>query len=115
MQSKMLDFMSAFSQACDTVTSTDTLSDVLKTHFEGLSVKMFSYIHCPPLGAADYTPSEVITYFGYPRRWQHFYMKNRCCDSDPFIGYAFEKNNAFKWGEAIEANSQKPHCASLYK
>lgn len=108
MQNKMLDFMSAFSLACEGVNSTDALADVLKTHFEGLSVKMFSYIHCPPLGAADYAPSEVVTYFGYPRRWQHFYMKNQCCDSDPFIGHAFKKNNAFNWDEVIQADNHEP-------
>lgn len=101
MQNKMLDFVSAFSRACSKVTTLDDLSEVLKTSFQNLSVKMFSYIHCPPLGAADYAPSEVVTHFGYPRRWTYFYLKNQCCNFDPFVGHAFEKNKAFKWDEVI--------------
>lgn len=102
IQEQMFDFMIDFSEACKRVTSLDELSEVLKTSFQRFSVEMFSYVHCPPLGAVDYGPSEVVTHFGYPRRWTYFYLKNECCNFDPFIGHAFEKNEAFKWNEVIE-------------
>ncbi len=99
----MLDFMSSFSDDCKKATSLEALNEVLKISFAGLSVKMFSYIHCPPIGSTDYRPAKVITYFGYPPEWVEYYTLNKCSDYDPFVAYAFEKNRAFEWTEAIDA------------
>ncbi len=107
-KSNMLDFMSAFSDACAKVSSLEALAIVLKDSFQDLSVKMFSYIHCPPLGATDYAPSEVVTHFGYPRRWTYFYKTRECCQFDPFVEHAFKKNSAFKWSEVTGAPSEDP-------
>ncbi len=66
----------------------------------GHKVKMMSYHHLPPVGAADYTPTITIATYGFPKAWVERYIKRRYFEIDPIPRHALSTTTPFWWSEA---------------
>jgi LuxR family transcriptional regulator/LuxR family quorum-sensing system transcriptional regulator CciR len=76
------------------------LKSVLIEFFSSCGVKMMSYHHLPPPGAADFTPHVTVAAEGFPPEWVRRYERE-LIGSDPITRKALTSLEVFRWSDAM--------------
>ncbi|MEM8941616.1 MAG: LuxR family transcriptional regulator [Pseudomonadota bacterium] len=88
-----------FTIAATAAASVDELRNALIEFHAGSGIKMMSYHHLPPPGAADYTKQITVVAYGFPAEWVKRYQ-TEFIDIDPIPRRALSATQAFLWSEA---------------
>lgn len=83
----------------------DTLLQVqfaMQTFCDFAGVRMLSYFHYPPIGAADFGPDIPIYAFGFPPRWVETYRTQGFLQIDPLPRVAAQRTVPFWWSQIEE-------------
>lgn len=71
----------------------------METYSASLAVRMLSYYHFPPIGAADFGPDIPIYTFGFPSAWVDTYRSKGFLHVDPLPRVAAQRTIPFWWSQ----------------
>lgn len=66
---------------------------------DSVSLRMMSYFHFPPIGAADFGSDIFIYSFGYPPDWSAKYRSENLKYVDPLRRLSTQRSHPFWWSE----------------
>lgn len=89
------------------ISSVQALRTALFDFLGACDIRMMSYHHLPPPGAADYTPQIAVAARGFPEEWVARYERE-FVDVDPIPKRALTAVQSFYWSEAAQFEDLSP-------
>lgn len=90
-----------------------SIRHAMMSYLSAAGVKMASYYHYPPIGAADFGPDIPVYTHGFPEDWVSTYRQEGMISLDPMPKVAARQTAPFRWSE-IESLAQLSAAERTY-